>query len=73
MNYYIEHDRRNCSVRTMTEKDLRLHYGAQVLAVVYQDGSASLPNSIDIYLDTCYPSPVNTWLSEGYDALQSMQ
>ena len=73
MNTYIEHDRQNYCMRTMSEDEVRLHYGAQVLAIVYQDGSMSLRNGVDIYLDSCYPSAVNTWINEGYNALQSMQ
>ena len=54
MNTYIEHDRRNCSVRTLTESDVLLHYGASVVNTLWQDGSASLPHSIDIYTDDSY-------------------
>lgn len=54
MKHYIEHDKRNCSVRTLTESDVILHYGASVVTTVWQDGSASLPHSIDIFIDDSY-------------------
>lgn len=54
MNKYIEHDRRNCSVRTLTESDVLLHYGASVVSDLWQDGSVSLPHSVDIYVDDSY-------------------
>lgn len=75
MNYrttYIEHDRRNCSVRTLSEAELRLHYGSNVLSVVFQDGSASLSNGIDIYLDSCYPSVSKMIAAEVKNEMQSM-
>lgn len=73
MNRYIEHDRRNCSMRTMTETDLRLHYGSNVIGTILQDGSVSLSHGIDIYLDCCYPSPATIVDGEVKDALQGMR
>lgn len=51
---YIEHDRRNCSVRTLTESDVILHYGASTVTILWQDGSVSLPHSVDLYTDDSY-------------------
>jgi hypothetical protein len=72
MNYYIEHDRRNYCMRTMSEDDVRLHYGSNVLSILAQDGSASLSQGIDIYLDTCYPSASKLIIQEGSYEMQSM-
>lgn len=73
MNYYIEHDRRNYCVRTMNQDEVRLQYGSNALNVLAQDGSLSLANGVDIYLDCCYPSPATIVDSEVKDALQSMR
>lgn len=54
MNKYIEHDRRNCSVRTMSQEDVIMHYGASVVSTLWQDGAVSLPKGVDIYVDDCY-------------------
>lgn len=73
MNYYIEHDRRNYCMRTMSEDDIRLHYGSSILGVLAQDGSISLSQGIEIFLDTCYPSASKAIDSEVTNALQSMR
>lgn len=51
---YIEHDRKNCSVRTLSEAAILLHYGSEIASVIHQDGSIHLSNAIDIYADDCY-------------------
>lgn len=70
---YIEHDRRNYSARTLSEDELRLHYGTGILSVIYQDGSITLSNGIDIYSDACYFAVSKTILKEYKDALQGLQ
>lgn len=54
MNKYIEHDKRNHSLRTMSQEDIIMHYGASVVNTLWQDGSVSLSKGIDIYIDDCY-------------------
>lgn len=54
MKDYIEHDRRNCSVRTLTESDVLMHYGASVVNTLWHDGSIALSMGIDIYVNDRY-------------------
>lgn len=64
---YIEHDRQNCSVRTMNEADILLHYGCNVVNVVRQDGSVHLTNAIDIYTDDCY----SLWAKTAFEGVSN--
>lgn len=70
---YVEHDRRNCCVRTLNEADILLHYGANVATIVQQDGCICLSNSIDIFADDCYSLWAKTAFEGGSDEMQSMR
>ena len=54
MNEYIEHDRRNHSIRTLSESDVLMHYGASVVSTLWRDGSIALSKGIDIYINDSY-------------------
>lgn len=54
MEKVIEFNKKDMSVRMMSERDIRRRYPKDSLKILYEDGHAFISNDIEIFFEGCY-------------------